>query len=129
MREVKRYRVSPTRGLVEDDGGIYPIGVSAPLVLAEAFDDVDRERMLAQGWGESILEKLTEVYKERDQLRALANRREQERDEALGAMENYYARSESLLTALVKCQDEREAMRTQLNEAISPIKGDEGSGA
>ncbi len=75
MKGVKRYRVSPTRGLVEDDGGIYPIGVSAPLVLAEAFDDVDRERMLAQGCGESILEKLTEVYKERDQLRAALGKR------------------------------------------------------
>jgi hypothetical protein len=51
---VKRYRFSPVRGLVEDDGGIYPIGVSQPMVTASDYDDVDRERMLAQGYGRDI---------------------------------------------------------------------------
>lgn len=75
---VRRYRFSPTRGLVEDDGGIYPLGVSQPMVLAEVYDECDRARMLAQGWGESILEKLTEVYEERNRLRARIERYEQD---------------------------------------------------
>src|SRR5690242_12135974 len=38
--------------------------------LKTKFDEADRERMLAEGWGESILEKLKDVYKERDALQS-----------------------------------------------------------